>query len=45
MMVQGTGQTAFGICWGDGFVTDPGTLAQHGLSDPRPFFDALLGKP
>ncbi|KAK9838511.1 hypothetical protein WJX81_004175 [Elliptochloris bilobata] len=45
MMVQGTGQTNYGICWGDGFVTDPGTLSRYGLDDARPFFNALLGKP
>ena len=33
------------MCWGDGFVTDNATIAANGLSDPNPFFTALLAKP
>ena len=43
--VEGCGQGGLGACWGDGFCTDGATIAQDGLSDPRPFFDALLSKP
>lgn len=43
--VEGAGQAGLGCCWGDGFCTDAGTIAANGLSDPRPFFDGLLGKP
>jgi len=42
---QGGGQQALGTNWGDGFATDPALLAGLGLSDPRPFFDALAQKP
>lgn len=43
--MQGGGQQALGTNWGDGFATDPALLAGLGLSDPRPFFDALAQKP
>ena len=42
---QGGGQQALGTNWGDGFATDPALLQGLGLSDPRPFFDALERKP
>ena len=43
--LEGAGQQSFVTAWGDGFVTNGGIISQHGLSDPRPFFDALLEKP
>ena len=42
--IEGTGQQSFVTGWGDGFVTDASLIAQHNLSDPRPFLNALLGK-
>ncbi len=33
------------MCWGDGFVTDPGVIAQYGLTDPNPFFNTVLTRP
>lgn len=43
--MQGGGQQALGTNWGDGFATDPALLQGLGLSDPRPFFEALARKP
>lgn len=43
--IEGTGQLGLGTAWGDGFCTDPNVISANGLSDPRPFFDALLNKP
>ena len=43
--LEGAGQQSFVTAWGDGFVTDGGIISQYGLSDPRPFFDALVEKP
>ena len=43
--IEGTGQERIGANWGDGFVTNPNLIAQYGLSDPNPFFQALLHKP
>ena len=45
MDLQGGGQQALGTNWGDGFATDPAVVSSLGLSDPRPFFDALAMKP
>lgn len=42
--LEGAGQQNFVTAWGDGFVTDGALISQNGLSDPRPFFDALLRK-
>ena len=42
--IEGTGQQSFVTGWGDGFVTNASLIAQHNLSDPRPFLNALLGK-
>lgn len=42
--IEGAGQQGFVTAWGDGFVTDGALIAQHNLSDPRPFFDVLLEK-
>ncbi len=43
--IEGTGQGGVGANWGDGFATDANLISQYGLSDPRPFFNALLQKP
>ncbi|CAL5222764.1 g5176 [Coccomyxa viridis] len=43
--VEGCGQLGFSMCWGDGFVTDPGVIAQYGLTDPKPFFNTVLTRP
>ncbi|CAL5227268.1 g10199 [Coccomyxa viridis] len=43
--VEGGGQLGFSMCWGDGFVTDPGVIAQYGLTDPNPFFNTVLTRP
>lgn len=43
--IEGTGQGGIDANWGDGFVTDPQTILKHGLSDPNPFFKALMKKP
>ncbi|WP_068470682.1 cellulase family glycosylhydrolase [Candidatus Protochlamydia phocaeensis] len=43
--IEGTGQGGIGANWGDGFATDPQLIQQNGLSDPNPFFQALLQKP
>jgi len=43
--VEGTGQGGIQANWGDGFATDPALLSQYGLSDPNPFFTALMAKP
>jgi hypothetical protein len=29
------------MCWGDGFVTDPVLIQNLGLTDPKPFFNAV----
>lgn len=43
--VEGTGQGGIQANWGDGFCTNPQIISQYGLSDPNPFFQALLTKP
>ena len=43
--IEGCGQLGYSMCWGDGFVTDPGTIAQFGLTDPKPFFNTVLTRP
>lgn len=43
--IEGTGQGGIGANWGDGFATDPTLITQNGLSDPNPFFKALMTKP
>jgi len=43
--IEGTGQGGIGANWGDGFATDPTLISQNGLSDPNPFFKALMQKP
>ena len=44
-LVEGAGQGAIGKNWGDGIATDPQIISSRGLSDPNPFFAALLQKP
>jgi hypothetical protein len=44
-LVEGCGQGALGKNWGDGTATDPTIISARGLSDPNPFFNALLTKP
>lgn len=44
-LVEGGGQQALGTNWGDGFATDTALVEGLGLSDPRPFFEALTTKP
>ncbi|BDA48966.1 probable major extracellular endoglucanase at N-terminal half [Coccomyxa sp. Obi] len=44
-LVEGAGQGALGKNWGDGTATDPTIISARGLSDPNPFFTALLQKP
>eukprot|EP00877_Chromochloris_zofingiensis_P000949 jgi/Chrzof1/10855/Cz05g14190.t1 len=44
-MVEGAGQTNFGLNWGNGFITDSSLISRYGLSDPNAFFQDLLSKP
>ncbi|CAL8461992.1 g1523 [Coccomyxa elongata] len=45
-LIEGSGQSWQGAMnWGDGFITDPNLISQRGMSDPNPFFTALLSKP
>ena len=43
--IEGGGQLAFEMCWGDGYVNDEALISSFGLSDPNPFFQTLLTKP
>jgi hypothetical protein len=43
--IEGTGQGKIKANWGDGFATDVDLIKEKGLSDPNPFFKALLQKP
>lgn len=43
--IEGTGQGGINANWGDGFATDVDLIRKSGLSDPNPFFQALLEKP
>lgn len=43
--IEGCGQLGYAMCWGDGFIVDPGLISSFGLTDPRPFFDTALTKP
>ncbi|BDA41281.1 probable endoglucanase E1 [Coccomyxa sp. Obi] len=42
--IEGCGQLAYAMCWGDGFVTDPYLIQNFGLTDPRPFLNTLQTK-
>lgn len=44
-LVEGTGQTGYGLNWGNGFVTDPDIISKYGISDPSSFFQQLLSRP
>jgi hypothetical protein len=44
-LVEGAGQGNLGKNWGDGTAADPTVISSRGLSDPNPFFSALLQKP
>lgn len=44
-VLQGCGQPALAKNWGDGLATDPAVIAKLNLTDPRPFFDALVSRP
>jgi hypothetical protein len=43
-LTLGTGQSGFGLNWGNGFVTDQEVIRNRGLSDVTPFFNELLTK-
>jgi hypothetical protein len=43
--IEGAGQGGIGCNWGDGFCTNETLIKQFGLSDPNPFFQALMAKP
>lgn len=43
-LIEGTGQGGIDANWGDGFATDPQLIQQYGLSDPNPFFKAVVKK-
>lgn len=44
--IEGSGQSGVAINWGDGFITNRTYLDAHpNISDPNPFFTALLDKP
>ena len=45
LLVEGSGQLAYAMNWGDGFVTDRTKIASYGLADANVFFGALLSKP
>ena len=45
-MVQGLNQPGLGICWGNGFSTDPTAVSKFtGAATAAGFFDQLLDKP
>lgn len=43
--IEGCGQIPYAMNWGDGFVVDDSIIKEHGITDPKPFFDAVLAKP
>ena len=43
--IEGCGQLGYAMCWGDGFVTDPGLIQQFGLTDPKPILNQILAAP
>ena len=43
--IEGCGQIPYAMNWGDGFVVDDRIIREHGITDPKPFFDAVLDKP
>ena len=44
-LIEGSGQLGAAMNWGDGYITDATAIRIGGLSDPNPFFTALLGRP
>lgn len=43
--IEGLGQSSpIANNWGDGLCTDKATIAQYGISDPNPFFTALMDR-
>jgi hypothetical protein len=44
-VLEGCGQHPLAKNWGDGMATDADLVKKLGLSDPNPFFRALLSKP
>lgn len=43
--VEGLGQSSpIANNWGDGLCTDKALIAKFGISDPNPFFTALMDK-
>ena len=44
-IIQGCGQQKLAKNWGDGLATDAAVVQAMGLSDPNPFFAALMQKP
>jgi len=43
-MVEGTGQVAYGLNWGDGFITDPVAIRKTGIDDAGWFFKRVVAK-
>lgn len=41
----GTGQSPYGLNWGNGFITEKDVIKKNGLSDPTTFFKRLTKKP
>lgn len=44
-MVEGTGQVAYNLNWGDGFVTNKEIITSRGIDDASVFFDTIMDKP
>ena len=44
-LIEGCGQGPLGTNWGDGFDTNAVDLQSSNMSDPRPFFAALVTRP
>ena len=43
-MVEGTGQSAYSLSWGNGFVTNKSIINKYKIDDASVFFEALLKK-
>ena len=44
-LIEGTGQTGYNLCWGNGFVTNKSIVDQHNIDDASVFFETLIKKP
>lgn len=45
LLVEGVAKGGdLGVNWGDGYITDYDVIRNKGLTDPNPFFNALMGK-